>query len=89
MEFIEILVEHVSIWLPSLTAIIGIVITILSALGKVKTAIKEFKADTTLNDVNTKLQKLTEENQELIRCNKLLLDQITKIKDYADHKKGE
>ena len=27
------------------------------------------------------------EEEELIRCNKLLLDELTKIKGYADHKK--
>lgn len=88
-EFLRIVLEYVSIWAPSLVAILGVVVTIITALGKTKAAFDDLKADKTLKDVNSKLSKLTAENEELIRCNKLLLDKITKIKDYADNKKKE
>lgn len=88
-EILRIIVEYVSIWAPSLVAILGVVTTILVALGKTKDAFDKLNKDETLKDVNSRLKQLTSENEELIRCNKLLLDQITKIQDYADTKKKE
>lgn len=85
-EILTIIMEHVTIWAPSLVAIFGTVFSIVLALGKLNEAINNFRADHTLADVNSKLKQLTAQNAELIRCNKLLLDKITKIKGYADHK---
>jgi uncharacterized protein YoxC len=92
MEFEMILltiVEYASIWAPALVAILGIVVMVIQAVHKVKIAIEDFKADKTLAEVNDKLTILTQENEELIQCNKLLLEKITHIKGYADAKKGE
>ena len=88
-EILRIILEYVSIWAPSLVAILGMVVTILTAINKTKEAFDNFKADTTLKDVNKKISELTDQNEELVRCNKLLLDNITKIQDYADNKKKE
>ena len=88
-EILQIIIEYVSIWAPSLVSIIGIVVTILTALGRTKEAFENLKADKTLLELNKKLEKLASENEELVRCNKLLLDNITKIKDYANCKKEE
>lgn len=86
---ITTLIEMLIIWLPSLAAILGIVATIMSALGKTKAAIAELKDSTELKDATAEMKRVAAENQELIRCNKLLLDQITRIKGYADTKKEE
>ena len=86
-EFLKIIVDYIAIWAPSLVAILGMVVTIIGALSKAREAIKEFKNDETLKEMNKKLSKVINENEELVRCNKLLLEQITKIKDYADVKK--
>lgn len=67
---------------PAFTAIIGIIITINKALNALK-------ADTTLIEISNKLTILSAENRELSRTNKLLLDRITKIENYANIKKGE
>ena len=89
MKVLETFIEYASIWMPSLVAILGVVTTVLTCLSKTKETIDEFKKDKTLKEVNEKLKKVVSENDELIRCNKLLLDQITKIQGYADAKKGE
>lgn len=86
-ELIKIIVEYVSIWAPALVSISGTVAVIISCYNKFRTALDGLKADKTLKEVNDKLDKVAHENEELVKCNKLLLDQITKIKDYADHKK--
>lgn len=88
-DIIRIVLEYVSIWMPSLVAIFGVVTTILVALGKTKDAWDKLKKDTDYKDVKDKLTNVASENQELIRCNKLLLDEITKIRNYADVKKKE
>ena len=86
---ISTLIEMLIIWLPALVSILGIVGTVVSAFGKTKKAISELKDSTELKDATAEMKRLASENQELIRCNKLLLDQITRIKGYADTKKEE
>ena len=86
---ITTLIEMIIIWLPSLTAILGIVATIFSSLGKTKKAIAELKDSTELREATAEMKRLSQDNKELIRNQKLLLDQITKIKGYSDAKKKE
>lgn len=86
---ISTLIEMLIIWLPSLTAILGIVATILTSLGKTKKAIAELKDSTELKEATKEIKRLAAENKELNRNQKLLLDQITKIKGYSDAKKEE
>lgn len=82
-DIIKIVLEYVAIWAPSLVAILGIVASILTAYNKTAEAIEAFKADKSLKDVNDNITRLANDNAELVRCNKLLLEEITKIKDYA------
>lgn len=84
-----IIVEYVSIWAPAFVAILGILFTVIKAMNEVRKAIYEFKADKTVTDLSTKVDAVISENQELNRCNKLLLDEITKIHDYVEVKKHE
>lgn len=88
-EIITIILEQAAIWAPSLVAILGMVYSVITTIGKFNKTIDTFKADKTLAEVNAKLSALAAENEELVRTNKLLLDQITKIHNYADAKKKE
>jgi len=88
-EILAIILQYVSIWAPSIVAIFGVIATILAAMAKTKDAFQKLNKDETLKDVNKKLTALCAENQELARCNKLLLDKITQIEGYADFKKKE
>lgn len=82
----EILMTYVAIWAPSLVAVLGVVASIVLAINKATAAIRDIKLDKTFVELNNKLSTMAKENEELVKCNKLLLDQITKIKDYADQK---
>lgn len=88
-EILELIVEYVAIWAPSLVAILGTITTVILAINKCKDAILAWKNDATLADVKNKLTVIAQENEELVRCNKLLLEEITKIKGYTDAKKRE
>ena len=88
-EILQIIVEYASIWAPSIVAVLSIVCTVIPAVIKVSEALKRLKEDKTLAEVGRKLETLASDNEELVRCNKLLLDKITKIQNYADHKKEE
>lgn len=81
MTFLEL----AAMWAPSLTAILGIAATVLVGLNKLIVAIKEFKADKTLIDLQTKMSELLNQNQALQETNKILVDKLTKIKDYQDN----
>lgn len=80
----EIIVQYISIWAPALTAILGVVITVLCGAAKTKAAIQEFKQDNYVKDLTSKVEEVAAQNEDVIHCNKLLLEQITKIKGYAD-----
>jgi hypothetical protein len=82
----EILMTYVAIWAPSLVAVLGTVAAVVLAINKATAAIRDIKLDKTFVELNNKLSTMAKENEELVKCNKLLLDQITKIKDYADQK---
>ena len=83
---IEIIVTYAAIWAPSLVAILGVVTTILIALGKTKDAFAALKKDETLKEVKDELKNCIQQNSELKKTNDLLLDEITKIKNYSSYK---
>lgn len=86
---LELIISYISIWAPALVAMLGIAATVILSLGKVRAAIQEFKDEKTLAELYKKIDALTIQNAELTRCNKLLLDQLTKIQGYADQKNKE
>jgi uncharacterized coiled-coil protein SlyX len=84
---IEIIIEYISIWLPSLVSIFGIVGTVLAALSKTKSAMEEFKKDDTLKTLSQQLANSAKENQEIREQYDILIDELKKIKDYRENKK--
>lgn len=88
-EIVNIIITYASIWAPSLVSILGIVTTILIALNKTKEQWNKMKEDNDYREIKEKLTANAKQNEELIKCEKALIDNITKIKDYVDHKKEE
>lgn len=88
-EIFGLIVQHVSTWLPALASLLVMFAGIIPVILKVKGALDEIKRTKEFEDVTMQLKILSNENKELIRCNKLLLDRITKIEDYADAVKKE
>ena len=86
---IALIIQYAAIWGPALVAVLGTITTVILAINKCRDAINEWKTDDTMRDIRNSLAKVSKENQELVRCNKLLLDEITKIQGYADAKKRE
>lgn len=84
---IEILIQYITIWLPSLVAILGVVTSVIIALGKTKSAIAEFKKSDELANLTAEVKRLASENKELRHTENLLLDEITKIKNYVENKR--
>jgi hypothetical protein len=87
MITITALTEMIIIWLPALVSILGIVGTVLGSIAKTKSAIAELKDSTELKNATLEMKRLSTENQELIRTQKLLLEEITRIQNYADEVK--
>lgn len=88
---IAVIIQYASIWAPSLVAILGVITTVVKLRGE----IAKFKSSETVQELKDKILELerkveekASKEEELIRVNKMLIDQITQIRDYADHKKG-
>ena len=83
-EIVDIIVNYVSIWAPSLVSILGILAVVAKGLGELRKAVVALKEDKTISDLNKKIDAVVSENKELVRCNKLLLDRLTAIKNYSE-----
>lgn len=86
MELVNIIINYASIWMPSVTAILGIVTTTLLAISKVKTAIDELKKTDVLKTLSDDLKKALSDNKELKEQNDILIDELKKIKNYRESK---
>lgn len=85
----EIIMSYIAMWAPSIASILSVVVLIVPVIYEIKKWFKGLREDKTLIEVSKKLEILSSENKELVRCNKLLLDQLTKIQNYADYKKED
>lgn len=88
-QIIEIVLSYASIWVPSIVAILGVISTILVALNKTKEAFAKLNKDETLKELKTQLTKVIKDNQELRAYEKVLVDEMTKIKNYVEDLKKE
>lgn len=92
MEVFELIIAHVSIWLPSLTAALGIVLMALKGVSEIRKFISSLKSEEITEELrknNEALKRVIAENEELKRAQKILIDKLTKIKDYVDNKPEE
>jgi hypothetical protein len=82
---IEIISSYIAIWLPSLVSIVSLIGVVLTALSKTKTAINELKQDQTFKDLGTQLKANMEQNNEIKEQYDIIIDELTKIKDYREN----
>ena len=85
----NLILEQLMIWAPTVVSILGIVTTVILAINKCVDAIEALKKDSTIKELNEKLQEEIRENKELKENVSLMLDKITQIKDYTKNKRGE
>lgn len=93
---IQILIETAAIWAPSITAIAGIVATVLAILSKAKAALEEFKKDDTMKKMIESLESahndminLTKEIKRKEKINEYLVEQLTRVHNYVDIREAE
>lgn len=84
---LEIITEYAAIWAPSITAVLGIVASILIAMAKIKSAVHTIKDEKTIQELNSKLEAQLIDNKILREQVDLLLDRITKIENYRENLK--
>ena len=88
-EIFDLVIQYISTWLPALTSILVMFAGIIPTILKVKDALDTVKKTKEFEDVKNQLVIISNENRELIRCNKLLIDKIAKIEGYSDVVKKE
>ena len=80
----ELILTYVSMWAPALVAILGVVASVVFAIAKVKSAITDFRKSDDIADLTTEINRLAAENKEIRRTENLILDELTKIENYAE-----
>lgn len=80
----ELILTYVTMWAPALVAILGVVASVVFAIAKVKSAINDLRKTDDIANLTTEINRLAAENKELRRTENLLLDELTKIENYAE-----
>lgn len=75
---IDYLVANVSIWVPSLVSILGIVFTTLKSMG----VFKQLREDKTFKELKAELKACKSELKEVKEELDIIIDENKKIKDY-------
>ena len=85
------LINTINAWIPTITSILAVVITVLESRSKLKNTFKnatvtlaEIKNDKSFKECVSELKKLSAENRELNRRIAILTDRIAKIEGYSD-----
>lgn len=93
-ETVQIIVSHVSIWMPAITAVLGIVGSVIVAINKIKAsatetkaAIAEFKKDETIKALRADVEASLKENKAIREQYDILIDELKRIKDYRENRK--
>ena len=88
---VTLIVSYCSMWMPALTAIVGVIVLLVSAFAKVKgavndtqTTIKEVKDDKTFKDLAQEIKEQKELDRLVMKGQNVLIDRITKIENYMD-----
>ena len=84
---LETILYYASMWSPSIVAILGIIATVIVALGKVVNAIQEWKTSSdngtaAATQLHADIQSLAAQNAKLQQYNQKLLEELTRIKGY-------
>lgn len=82
---IDFLIAQISIWLPSLVSIIGVVAAIIPAIKKAKDALEEFKQDKTMKALQNELRESINQNTEIKQQYDIIIDELKKVKDYREN----
>lgn len=80
----ELILTYATMWAPALVAILGVVASVIFAIAKVKSAINDLRKSDDIANLTVEINRLAAENKELRRTENLLLDEITKIENYAE-----
>lgn len=85
------LINTINAWIPTITSILAVVITVLKSRSNMKNTLKnatvtlsEIKNDKSFKECVSELKKLSAENRELNRRIAILTDRIAKIEGYSD-----
>lgn len=81
----DIILSYISIWVPSLVAVISTIGSVLTTTKGAKNALEELKKDDQIKRLEQRIKSLEDVESSLLRSNKLLLDKITRINGYMDH----
>lgn len=81
---IELILEYIAIWLPSIVAAGGVAYTVVTAISRATKALDEFKKTDEINELKNVIQeqskKLAVQQEQL----DIIIDELTKIKDYRE-----
>lgn len=93
-EIVQIIVSYISIWMPAITAVLGIVGSVIVAINRIKAsavetkaAIAELKKDETIKALRADVEASLKENKAIREQYDILIDELKHIKDYRENRK--
>jgi uncharacterized protein YoxC len=92
MDFLalwETALAYISIWLPAITATVGILVTVIGSVSKMHAAIQEVKETKDFSTLKDQVAMQQTQLEELTKTNQLLVDQLAKCNGYTTAKLKE
>lgn len=77
---IDMIIMQATIWAPAITALVGVIVLVINGINKIKAAAQEMKDDSSAKQLHTDLNQAHYDNQQLFEQNKLLIEQLSRIK---------
>ena len=81
-EFINILIEQVVIWVPSVVSVLGIIFTTLKSM----VVFKQLREDKTFQELKAELKACKTELRETKEQLDILIDDKKKVKEYRKNR---
>lgn len=86
---IEILIEQITIWAPSIIACLTTLVGVITGINKLKQAAADMKKDESFKQLHQDLIQQHQENQEIKKQNALILEKLTGVKGFYQAQKKE
>lgn len=86
---IELIMEQVTIWAPSLVAVLGVITATVTNGNKTRKGLDEIRATTeglkqnkVIKDLTNEVKSLITENNRLMKQQQMILDKLAMVKNY-------
>ena len=88
-EMINVVVENVNAWLPTVTSVLSMIICLIWGVAKIKKASNDLKSDETIKNLESQMINEITESKEVRKLIKKYMDENHRIMRIDNEESGE